>query len=378
LLSSLYGRWTEEVLDDVTWAVFQEGYRGGFGADADHVKILSDLDAAAKAGFKMYTIDPSDYVNNRADTYNLSVLRLEFEKLPWKEMGCEKEAFLKAYLGKEFCITVSGEEKTFKFSEESLLRAAVKYSAAILHMARMHRHLKKIFGRRKFDVELSIDETETQTSHLEHYFIISELKRLGIRITSLALRFVGRFEKAIDYIGDLKEFEESFKLHVSIARAYGLYKLSIHSGSDKFAIYPILGKYASDIVHLKTAGTSYLEALRVVARNDPSLFREIVDYSLKVFDRDRKSYHMSTDLSSIPESSRVPDEDLEKVFLGENNARQLLHITYGSILTAKNDGEWLFRDRIMKVLIENEEEHYETVARHIKRHVEMLWDQTKC
>ncbi len=367
-----------EVLDDVSWAVFQENYQRGFAADADHVKKEADLDAAFEAGFTMYTVDPSDHVDNGADNYDLGTLRKKFEALPWAGLKYRKEDCLKAYLGKEFAVIGFGEKRLIKFSEETLLRAAVKYSAAIAHTVRMHRHLKRLYGRKRFDLEMSVDETETPTSTIEHFFIASELNRLGVQIQGLAPRFVGKFEKAIDYIGDLGEFERSFKEHVLIAKTCGPYKLSIHSGSDKFSIYPIVGRLAADVSHLKTAGTSYLEALRVVARHDPRLFREIAKFSLKCFEKDRKSYHLSTNLSLVPNPDTVADKDLEKVLLDEKNGRQLMHVTFGSVLTAKTgDGKWLFRERLNMILVENEEEHYETVAAHIRRHAEAIWVRSK-
>jgi len=363
----------KEVLDDVSWAVFQEGYRGGFAVDADHLKTIGELDAAFEAGFTMYTIDPSDFVDGEADGYDHKELKEKFEQLPWKELKCERDYYLEA-LESNLGIVPSREVKMTEINIEALTRAAVKYSEAIAYTAKMHRHLLKLFGRRKFDFEMSVDETETPTSPLEHVLIASELKRLGVRISGLALRFAGRFEKGIDFIGDLGQFKESFARHVSIAQTCGPYKLSIHSGSDKFSIFPIIGRLASNMIHLKTAGTSYLEALRVVVRHDPALFREIVKYSMAFFDRDRKSYHLSANLSVIPDPDQVPDKSLEAVFLDDDNGRQLLHVTYGSILTARGcNGEMLFRDRLRRILIENEEEHYETVAKHIRRHVESLW-----
>ena len=87
---------------------------------------------------------------------------------------------------------------------------------------------------------------------------------------------------------------------------------------------------------------------------------------------------MSTDLSLVPNLDEVSDGDLESTFLDENNGRQLLHITFGSVLTAKKDGgEWVFREQIKRVLIENEEEHYETVAKHIERHIKPVWGSGK-
>ena len=370
------GRSPREVLDDVTWAVFQEGYKGGFAADADHLKTEKDVKETFEAGFTMYTIDPSDYVDDEADEYSLETLKEKFKRLPWDELRCREDELFRIYTEREFTIESSDERYSLKlsFSEEDLLRAAVKYSAAIAHTLRLKLLLDKLFNGGRYDLELSIDETDTPTNLLEHLFIALELKRLNIHVQGLALRFVGRFEKAIDYIGDLKEFEKTFIYHVLIAKKFGPYKLSIHSGSDKFSIYPILGRHGGDMIHLKTSGTSYLESLRIIARYDPRLFREIIDYSIRRFERDRRTYHLSTDPSKIPSPSEIADDELEKTYLDSRHGRQVLHVTYGSILTARReDGSWLFQDRIKRVLIDHEEEYYKIIANHIERHIKQLW-----
>ncbi|MBS7656616.1 MAG: tagaturonate epimerase family protein [Candidatus Bathyarchaeia archaeon] len=364
------GRTFNDVLDDVTWAVFQEGYREGFGADADHLKSIEDVDKAISAGYTMFTVDPSEYVDNNVERYSLKELEEKFAALPWCDLGCDIEGFQKIYDGKKVTI---GDD-FFVITRQSLFKMAVKYSAAIAFAAKVFRHIKKVLGQEVFDFEMSVDETDVPTSPLEHAFIALELKRLNVKATSLALRFVGKFEKAIDYMGDLEEFEGSFKKHVSIAKSLGPYKISIHSGSDKFSVFPILGRLASDMIHLKTAGTSYLESLRIVARYDPSLFRELVSFALQRFAEDRKAYDVTTDLSHIPPPNNVLDCDLEKTYLDERNGRQLLHITYGSVLTIKKaSGEWVYRDRILRCLMEHEYELYETVAKHLRRHVEAIW-----
>ncbi len=365
----------QDVMDDVVWAVFQEGYKDGFAADADHLKTEEDVIATFKAGFTMYTIDPSDYVDDGADRYDMDTLKDKFKGLPWEELGCNGEDYYRMYLDKEFEVASEDERETFtlSFSEEDLLRASVKYSSAIAHTLRLKRRIDSLLGKGRYDLEMSVDETETPTRPIEHIFIALELRRLGIKIQGLALRFVGRFEKAIDYIGDLKEFEDTFRIHVLIAKNYGPYKLSIHSGSDKFSIYPIIGRVAGSLVHLKTAGTSYLESLRLIVRRNPELFREIVKYSMKHFEDAKRSYHISTELSMIPDVDGVPDGDLEETFLNSDPGRQLLHVTYGAVLTAKDGGKPLFLDRIKKVIMENEEEYYEIIRKHIERHIEMLW-----
>jgi len=363
-------RTMDEVLDDVTWGVFQEGYRDGYGADADHLKTLEDVDRAIDVGFTMFTIDPSEYVNNESERYEPNELTEKFHVLPWKELECEPKTFYDLYLGKR--ININGN--TFRFTKKSLFKVAVKYSAAIAYIVKIFRHIETLLNQRDFDFEMSVDETEFPTTPLEHIFLALELRMLKVKITSLALRFEGRFEKAVDYIGDQEKFEEIFKKHVSIAKVLGHYKLSIHSGSDKFSIFPVMDKFASDIIHLKTSGTSYLEALRIVARHEPTLFREIVKHGIESFEKDRKAYDVTTDLSVVPDPYKVSDDNLEIAYLDEKNGRQMLHITYGSVLTAKKlDGEWLFRQHIIKCLLEHEEEHYETVAEHLKRHIRDVW-----
>ncbi len=115
----------------------------------------------------------------------------------------------------------------------------------------------------------------------------------GVVLDSLAPRFVGNFEKGIEYRGDLGAFASEYLRHAAIASAMGPYKISVHSGSDKFAVYKVLGRTPEFPVHIKTAGTSYLEALRTIATVDGKLFREILSFALDRFDEEKASYHVS-------------------------------------------------------------------------------------
>lgn len=368
------GRTPQDVMDDVTWAVFQEGYQAGFGADADHLKTAEDIDACFAVGYTMYTIDPSDHVDNDADDLNEAALEERFAALPWKALDTTLAACLDRYTGKAIALDAAGDAVRIRFDEPALKRAAVKYGAAIAHTKALAEHLAARYrGDRPdatYDLEMSVDETAQPTRPREHYFVAAELQRLGVEVTSLAPRFVGDFQKGIDFIGDRDAFEASFRQHAAIAEAFGDYKLSIHSGSDKFSIYPIMGRHAGGRLHLKTAGTSYLEALRVVARHAPELFRAIVDFAFERFEADRKTYHVTTDLDAIPAPADVSDADLEATYLDDDNGRQLLHITYGSVLTARQKGASRFRDQIVAVLNEHEEEHYETLHSHFLQHIE--------
>jgi len=205
----------------------------------------------------------------------------------------------------------------------------VKYGRAAAHVARMYRHLasKGI----PFDFEVSVDETETPTTPQEHIYIASELRRLDVRWVSMAPRYIGRFEKGIDYIGNLAALRQDLQTHAEIARALGPYKLSLHSGSDKFSVYPLMSEATQGLVHLKTAGTSYVEALRVVAQESPALFRNLLAFACQQYPQDRASYHVSAEVSRVPALSTLPDTGLAEL-LDEVNTRQVLHVTFGSAL----------------------------------------------
>jgi len=358
-------RTPEDVMDAATWGVFQEGWRAGFGADADHLKTPEDIDYCAASGFVWYTFDPRDHVDNDAEEDAVDVLRKKYEALPWADLDATPASTREQYVGKEWDL----EGYRLGLTEEDLLRAACKYGKALAHLASMYRHLVDVMGERPFEVEVSVDETETPTKPHEHLYIASELKRLGLEWTSLAPRYIGRFEKGVDYIGDLAAFEETFAQHVAIAKALGPYKLSLHSGSDKFSIYPIAARLAGELVHLKTAGTSYLEALRAVARVDPALFREILAFAIEHYEEDKASYHVSADVDKVIRPDAVSDEELPDV-LDQFDTREALHVTFGSVLTLRDaEGRSVFKDRLYAVLEANETEHYAALESHIVKHV---------
>lgn len=184
---------------------------------------------------------------------------------------------------------------------------------------------------------------------------------------SVAPRFIGDFEKGIDYKGDLKKFEASLREHLEIARFCGPYKISVHSGSDKFAIYPILGRVCGPLLHVKTSGTSYLEGLRVVARTAPTVFAEIVEFCRGRFETDRQSYHISTTLAHVAALPKFTGLREEPLFLDEVAGRQLLHVTFGSVLTHPT-----FKPRILEILEKHTALHEELVERHLTKHLSLL------
>lgn len=359
-------RTPEQVLDDATWGVFQEGWREGYGADADHLKTAEDLDACVRAGFTFFTIDPGDHVDNEAETAGAASLAARVEALPWHLLESSPADLRRTYAGRAADL---GEGLQLTLSEEDFLRAAAKYGRAIAHTVTLYRRLREQMGGRPFELEMSVDETAVPTKIAEHYFVASELRRLGVQWVSLAPRYSGRFEKGVDYIGDLAAFEAEIARHAAIARHLGPYKLSLHSGSDKFSVYPLINRHAGDLVHLKTAGTSYLEALRAVARVEPGLFREILAFARAHYEADKASYHVSADLAKVADPAQLADGQLPAA-LDDFHTRQALHVTFGSVLTARAaSGDYLFRTRLYAALAAHEEAHYAAIEAHFRRHL---------
>lgn len=352
------GRTPQQVMDDAMWGIFQENWCDGYGADADHLKSTNDIDVCLEAGYTFFTIDPGDYVDNRAENADFKTLQDYAKDLP-SELQIENTGLLHQ--------TIHAEHLTLTFDEHTLLKAMVKYGKAVWHVLKMYQHLIVKAGSRSVELEVSVDETDNPTSHAEHAYIANELKRLAVKWVSLAPRFVGTFEKGVDYIGDLQKFEEDINGHAAIARTYGPYKTSLHSGSDKFSIYKIAARATKGLVHLKTAGTSYLEALRTIAQLDPLFFQEIYQFCRDHYETDKVSYHVSAQLDRAP----LPLEVNNWVsLLDDFDAREILHVTFGSILQEKSsDGSYQFFDRLIKILKDNPEVYAKIIEQHFLRHL---------
>ena len=354
---NLTGRTFDDVLDAATFGVFREDFRRGFIADGDHLKTDDEVEYALGSGYTMITLDCSEHIRN--DVNNMTDAEVYGEYQADKQLE-------ELYCNKSFAI----EDCTVSFSAEEFRRACLIYCNAIDHAEHIYR--KYIEGH-PVAFELSIDETATPTTPAQHYFVASELIRRGVKLTTVAPRFCGEFQKGIDYVGDLARFEAEFSIHAAIARNFG-YKLSIHSGSDKFSVFPIIGRLTRGNFHVKTAGTNWLEAMQVVAECNPKLYREVHKFALSAFDEAKKHYHVTTDLARIPDIDTLSDEELPGLF-EQNDPRQLIHITYGLILNAKADGAPLFRGRLYKLWRDHEEVYARHLDRHISKHLELLYSE---
>jgi tagaturonate epimerase len=350
------GRDPQKVIDDAMWGVFQAGWKEPWGADADHIKSTDDLQPFVDAGYTFFTIDPGEHVNDHAASLSGIELHSSFHNLPWTKLEDRPEELLRR---------LSGESKlpggiSLLLDEASLVRAAVKYGRAVANAAEIYQHLTRLLDKRPFDLEISLDETEHPTTPEEHFYVASELQRLGVQFVSLAPRYIGRFEKAVDYMGDPDAFANSLRLHTAVVNSFGFYRLSLHSGSDKFSIYPLLADITGNKAHVKTAGTSLLEGLRVAAAVRPELFQKIYELSYARYAQDRLTYHVSAETAHMPAPGSIASGSA--ALLDHFHVRQALHVTFASIIKT-------YGGELSRLFYENEPLYMQTLQSHFEKHL---------
>jgi len=338
------GRTLQQVMDDAQRAVDAANWDAPWGADADHLKSVEELQPFVEAGYTFFTVDPGEHVDNDVDTDSVDVLKQKVATFNWDELSA-------------LYLSGNDEQVWGRFDAEALMRATVKYGRAIQHVITMFKRLSDL--KEKFDFEMSVDETDAPTTPLEHYFIANELTRTGVKFSSLAPRFIGSFEKGVDYIGDLGALDVELSKHAAVTAYFGTYKLSLHSGSDKLSVYPLLAKHWGERIHVKTAGTSYLEALRVLAKHEPDLFSKIYALGRERYDEDRKTYHVSAKLSKLPQT-----DDLSSL-LEDFHAREVLHVTFGSALAR-------YGVELKTALVNHDNEYFDGLKAHFDKHLNLL------
>ncbi len=355
---TLTNRTFADVIGCAAFGVFQEGYKDGYGADGDHLKTKEEIQYALSSNCTMVTLDCSEHIVAHAATDSDEEISAQYAQIPEQI----RRHYEQVYLGVK--MPIIGE-----LSEKDLRRVVVEFWDAINHAQECYRYIDEI-KTTEVDFELSIDETLTITTPAEHFVIANELSAQGICPVSVAPHFNGAFEKGIDYAGDLEQFNKDLTVHQEIADHFG-YKLSLHSGSDKFMVFSTWGRIACERWHVKTAGTNWLEALKVVARNDPALFRRTLAYSMEHRSEAEKYYHVSTDPSLIPDPDLESDAYLPE-YLANPSSRQTLHITYGQLLSQ----DW-FREEFFRLLDEHEEDYYQNLQGHIGKHLRYLTAEGK-
>ena len=229
-------------------AVKALNWEGPYFVDADHIN-LSNVDRfILHANF--FTLDVAAYIGNEPEADDVAA----FKKL-CKNLGSE--------------VAVPGLASPIEINEVLLDSVAAKFLAAIKEAGKIYRHIEGTKGKGNFITEVSMDEVESPQTPLELFFILKMIADEGIPAQTIAPKFTGRFNKGVDYVGDLDQFAKEFEEDVLVidyaVNEFGLpedLKLSIHSGSDKFSIYPVMAeiiKKHDKGLHVKTAGTTWLE-----------------------------------------------------------------------------------------------------------------------
>jgi hypothetical protein len=322
----------EQTRQEADKAVKQLNWESGYFVDADHVN-------AGSVGFFLdssdfFTLDVADFIGTEAAADDISAF-----------ISANRE-----YLG---TLKIPEIKETFDVDETRLTAIALKYLNAVLEAGKTYRRIKSEKNGSNFIVEVSMDETDMPQSPLEIFFILSALRWDGVPVDTLAPKFSGRFNKGVDYVGDLalfrKEFEQDLAV-ISFAISEFAFspelKLSIHSGSDKFSLYPVIKQAinrADTGLHIKTAGTTWLEeliGLALAGGDGLQIAQEIYRRALERYDELCSPYATVIDInkSNLPPVETVnswPGMKFASVLRHDQSSadynpdvRQLLHVGY--------------------------------------------------
>jgi len=245
---TIIGTKPDDLRAEADAAVAAAGWNDDYFVDADHIGLKTVDWFLAASNF--YTLDVADFSGKPAEAEAIEAFVRSMEK----------------YLGS---LAIPGIAAPFQISEDTVRAAAGKFLFAMQEAGRIYRHIEEKKGRGNFVTEVSVDETDTPQTPVEMFLILAMIGREGIPAQTIAPKFTGRFNKGVDYVGDLAQFEKEFDEDLSVIafaiREFGLpatLKLSVHSGSDKFSLYPIINRLIKKHdagLHVKTAGTTWLE-----------------------------------------------------------------------------------------------------------------------
>lgn len=338
--------------------------------DADHIN-LKTVDGFVEAS-DFFTLDVADAIGQPCD-----------------------DAVLDAFVAKhtELCaaVTIEGLEGCLDLNADRLRAIAGKYLFAVQEAGRIYQHVADVRAAGTFVTEVSMDETPEPQTPEELLVILAAVADENIPAQTIAPRFSGRFNKGVDYVGEVAAFEREFRADLAVIKhavaAYGLpstLKLSVHSGSDKFSIYPVIARAIREVdagLHLKTAGTTWLEELIGLAEaggEGLAIAREVYREALGRYDELCGPYAdvIDIDTDQLPKPDEVDGWDGPRYAAAlrhdqacphyNPNFRQLLHVGYK---VAAEMGE-----RYLSALTE----HAEIVAHHVRknlldRHIRPLW-----
>ncbi len=349
-------------------AVKTLGFKSPYFVDADHIG-LKNVDLFIDSS-DFFTIDVADFIGKGVSEDKLKVFAEKYGKyVPSFE--------------------VPGIEGPLKVTKEQILQAGQKFLSAVEQAGQIYRHIKS----RKGDdavIEVSMDETDTPQMPAELFFILGMLADEGIPAQTIAPRFMGRFNKGVDYVGDVARFSVEFEQSVAVVTfatgQFGLpsgLKLSLHSGSDKFAIYEAISRALKKFdagLHIKTAGTTWLEeiaALATAGDNGLKIAKDVYCAAYERMDELCKPYAEVIDIKK----ERLPEPQAVNKWSGEQfsealrhntdcsgynpDLRQLVHVGYKVAAEVKK--------RYTDALKANEQPVSEAVQENIYRHIKAVF-----
>jgi hypothetical protein len=313
-------------------AVKAAGWTKAYYVDADHIGLKTVDRFVAVSDF--FTIDVADYIGHPAETTAVKAFVDRHPELTGK-------------------IQIAGIDRPFEISRADVERIAGKYLLAAQEAGKVYQHIVKAKAGSPFVTEVSMDETDSPQTPPELLIILAAIADEKIPIQTVAPKFTGRFNKGVDYVGDVKQFEQEFNDDLCVIahaiKRYGLpdtLKLSVHSGSDKFSIYPAIARALKKHgcgVHLKTAGTTWLEECIGLAEHGGEglkIAKEIYAEALAHIDELCAPYATVIDIdrSKLPSAETVNGWSSEQYVralrhnqadpLFNANLRQLLHVGF--------------------------------------------------
>ncbi len=322
----------EDVRKEADAAVKALGWKNPYFVDADHISLKNVDGFIAASDF--FTLDVADFTGKPADDNSINAFVRKFGSYAKK-------------------LDIPGTGETFNITMESLEKIARKYLLAVQEAGKIYRKVESVKGKGNFVTEVSMDETDMPQTPVEMLFILAAISAEKIPAQTIAPKFTGRFNKGVDYVGDVAQFEKEFNQDLAViafaVKEFGLpgnLKLSVHSGSDKFSIYaPIrkaLAKFNAGL-HIKTAGTTWLEeciGLAEAGGEGLDIAKQIYINALGRFDELCGPYATVIDIKKdkLPSVDEVKKWDSAK-FAGtlrhdqkckdyNPNFRQLIHVGY--------------------------------------------------
>lgn len=295
-------------------AVAALNWKGQYLVDADHIN-LSNVERFIHTS-DFFTLDVASCINKPASPESVIAF-----KQSCSDFGSQ--------------VIIPGIDEPVYINDELLSRVAAKFLAAVQEAGKIYHKIESIKGVGKFITEVSMDEVDIPQTPVDMFFILKMIADLGIPAQTIAPKFTGRFNKGVDYVGDVEQFAREFEQDIMVieyaVQHFGLpenLKLSVHSGSDKFTIYPVMAeiiKKHDKGLHVKTAGTTWLEEVIGLAVAGGEALEAAKEIYMKALGRKEELCGPYADVIDI-DDSKLPSAEEVALWDREKFANTLRHI----------------------------------------------------